>query len=118
LKPLCNSAFWYALAEIAEQFPVAGIQFAYVPVRGTDGMEAGLVDTPAVRPVTPRTGSPRCRSHRRTTVRLITSTAILALSALPALAEQFEVDDAACADGRKYDLKFDMQMKLKRKNLD
>jgi hypothetical protein len=49
---------------------------------------------------------------------LITSTAILALSALPALAEQFEVDDAACADGRKYDLKFDMQMKLKRKNLD
>jgi hypothetical protein len=83
-------------------------------------------------------------------VRLITSTAILALSALPALADrpvtederarlvaavqaegcsggmfemdeddqQFEVDDAACADGRKYDLKFDMQMKLKRKNLD
>jgi hypothetical protein len=38
LKPLCNSAFWYALAEIAEQFPVAGIQFAYVPVRATDGM--------------------------------------------------------------------------------
>jgi hypothetical protein len=32
--------------------------------------------------------------------------------------QQFEVDDAACADGRKYDLKFDMQMKLKRKNLD
>jgi peptidase YpeB-like protein len=83
-------------------------------------------------------------------VRLITSTAILALSVLPALADrpvtederarlvaavqaegcsggkfemdeddqQFEVDDAACADGRKYDLKFDMQMKLKRKNLD
>jgi Peptidase propeptide and YPEB domain len=32
--------------------------------------------------------------------------------------EQFEVDDAVCADGKKYDLKFDMQMKLKRKNLD
>ncbi|MDE5454432.1 hypothetical protein GWE18_16610 [Bradyrhizobium sp. CSA112] len=32
--------------------------------------------------------------------------------------QQFEVDDAVCADGRKYDLKFDMQMQLKRKNLD
>jgi len=32
--------------------------------------------------------------------------------------QQFEVDDAACADGKKYDLKFDMQMRLKRKNLD
>jgi len=32
--------------------------------------------------------------------------------------QQFEVDDAVCADGRKYDLKFDMQMRLKRKNLD
>ena len=32
--------------------------------------------------------------------------------------QQFEVDDAVCADGKKYDLKFDMQMKLKRKNLD
>jgi hypothetical protein len=26
------------LAVIAEQFPVAGIQFAYIPVRATDGM--------------------------------------------------------------------------------
>jgi len=32
--------------------------------------------------------------------------------------QQFEVDDALCADGKKYDLKFDPQMKLKRKNLD
>jgi tellurite resistance protein len=32
--------------------------------------------------------------------------------------QQFEVDDAVCADGKKYDLKFDAQMKLKRKNLD
>jgi hypothetical protein len=32
--------------------------------------------------------------------------------------QQFEVDDAVCADGEKYDLKFDMQMRLKRKNLD
>ena len=32
--------------------------------------------------------------------------------------QQFEVDDAVCADGKKYDLKFDMQMRLKRKNLD
>ena len=31
--------------------------------------------------------------------------------------QQFE-DDAVCADGKKYDLKFDAQMKLKRKNLD
>ena len=76
--------------------------------------------------------------------------AILAMSALPALADrqvtaderatlaaavqaegcsggkfemdeddqQFEVDHAVCADGKKYDLKFDMQMRLKRKNLD
>jgi hypothetical protein len=76
--------------------------------------------------------------------------AILAVSALPALADrevtqderarlaaavqaegcsggkfemdeddqQFEVDDAVCADGKKYDLKFDVQMRLKRKNLD
>jgi hypothetical protein len=83
-------------------------------------------------------------------MRLIISIAILALSALPALADrqvtederaklaaaaqaegctggkfemdeddqQFEVDDAVCADGKKYDLKFDMQMRLKRKNLD
>ena len=79
-------------------------------------------------------------------MRLITSIAILAVSALPALADrqvtederaklsaavqtegcsggkfddqQFEVDDAVCADGKKYDLKFDMQMRLKRKNLD
>jgi Fe-S cluster assembly iron-binding protein IscA len=83
-------------------------------------------------------------------MRLITSMAILAVSALPALADrqvtedertklvavvqaegcsggkyemdeddqQFEVDDAVCADGKKYDLKFDMQMRLKRKNLD
>ena len=32
--------------------------------------------------------------------------------------QQFEVDDAVCADGKKYDIKFDPQMKLKRKNLD
>ncbi|HEX2655689.1 MAG TPA: PepSY domain-containing protein [Xanthobacteraceae bacterium] len=32
--------------------------------------------------------------------------------------QQFEVDDAVCADGKKYDIKFDAQMKLKRKNLD
>ena len=32
--------------------------------------------------------------------------------------QQFEVDDAVCAVGKKYDLKFDAQMKLKRKNLD
>ena len=32
--------------------------------------------------------------------------------------QQFEIDDAVCADGKKYDLKFDIQMKLKRKNLD
>jgi hypothetical protein len=32
--------------------------------------------------------------------------------------QQFEVDDAVCTDGKKYDLKFDPQMKLKRKNLD
>ena len=84
-------------------------------------------------------------------MRLIATMAILALSALPALADrqvtederaklsaavqaegcsggkfeldeeddqQFEVDDAVCADGKKYDLKFDRQMRLKRKNLD
>ncbi|WP_156795605.1 PepSY domain-containing protein [Bradyrhizobium icense] len=83
-------------------------------------------------------------------MRVVTSSAILALSVLPALADravtederaklvaavqaegcsggefemdeddqQFEVDDAVCADGKKYDLKFDMQVKLKRKNLD
>ena len=84
-------------------------------------------------------------------MRLIATMAILALSALPALADrqvtederaklsaavqaegcsggkfeldeeddqQFEVDDAVCADGKKYDLKFDLQMRLKRKNLD
>ena len=32
--------------------------------------------------------------------------------------QQFEVDGAVCADGKKYDLKFDTQMRLKRKNLD
>ena len=32
--------------------------------------------------------------------------------------QQFEVDDSVCADGKKYDLKFDRQMRLKRKNLD
>ena len=32
--------------------------------------------------------------------------------------QQFEVDDAVCTDGKKYDLKFDPQMKLKRKNVD
>jgi hypothetical protein len=90
-------------------------------------------------------------AFRRTELmRLITSIALLAVSALPALADrqvtederaklvaavqaegcsggkfemdeddqQFEVDDAVCADGKKYDLKFDMQMRLKRKNLD
>jgi hypothetical protein len=32
---------------------------------------------------------------------------------------QFEVDDATCSnDGRKYDLKFDPEYKLIRKNLD
>jgi hypothetical protein len=30
--------------------------------------------------------------------------------------QEFEVDDAVCADGQKYDLKFDAQMKLKSKN--
>lgn len=29
---------------------------------------------------------------------------------------QFEVDDAVCADGRKYDLKFDANFQLKLKN--
>jgi hypothetical protein len=29
--------------------------------------------------------------------------------------QQFEVDDAVCADGKKYDIR---QMRLKRKNLD
>ena len=89
-------------------------------------------------------------ARRNSLMRLIASMAILALSALPALADrqvtederaklsaavqaegcsggkfemdeddqQFEVDDAVCADGKKYDLKFDMQMRLKRKNLD
>lgn len=83
-------------------------------------------------------------------MRLIASLVIVAVSALPALADrqvtederaklsaavqaegctggkfemdeddqQFEVDDAVCADGKKYDIKFDMQMRLKRKNLD
>ena len=31
---------------------------------------------------------------------------------------QFEVDDAVCNDGRKYDLKFDPAFKLIRRNLD
>lgn len=31
---------------------------------------------------------------------------------------QFEVDDAVCADGKKYDLKFDADFKFIRKNLD
>jgi hypothetical protein len=83
-------------------------------------------------------------------MRLIISIGILAVSALPALADrsvteterarlaaavqtegcsggkfefdeedqQFEVDDAVGTDGKKYDLKFDMAMELKRKNLD
>ncbi|WKA25617.1 PepSY domain-containing protein [Bradyrhizobium roseum] len=83
-------------------------------------------------------------------MRLMISMAILALTALPALADrqvtederakltaavqaegcnggkfemdeddqQFEVDDAVCGDSKKYDLKFDTQMRLKRKNLD
>jgi hypothetical protein len=81
---------------------------------------------------------------------LIISIGILAVSALPSLADrsvteterarlaaavqsegcsggkfvfdeddqQFEVDDAVCTDGKKYDLKFDMAMELKRKTLD
>jgi hypothetical protein len=32
--------------------------------------------------------------------------------------QQFEVDDATCADGKKYELKFDMQMRLLSKQLD
>ena len=32
--------------------------------------------------------------------------------------QQFEINDAVCADGKKYDLTFDRQMRLKRKNLD
>ena len=32
--------------------------------------------------------------------------------------QQFEADDAVCADGKKYDLTFDAQMRLRRKNLD
>lgn len=83
-------------------------------------------------------------------MRFVISIAIVAISALPALADrqvtedergklvaatlaegcsggkfefdeddqQFEVDDAVCSDGKKYDLKFDSQMKLKRKNFD
>jgi len=31
---------------------------------------------------------------------------------------QFEIDDAVCNDGRKYDLKFDAEFKFLRKNLD
>ena len=83
-------------------------------------------------------------------MRFIISMAVLAVSALPALADrqvtedertklvaaiqaegctggkfemdeddqQFEVDDATCADGKKYELKFDMQMRLLSKQLD
>ncbi len=32
--------------------------------------------------------------------------------------QQFEVDGATCADGKKYDLKFDIQMRLQSKRLD
>jgi hypothetical protein len=32
--------------------------------------------------------------------------------------EQFEVDGATCADGKKYELKFDMQLRLLSKKLD
>ena len=32
--------------------------------------------------------------------------------------QQFEVDDATCADGKKYELKFDMQMRLLSKQQD
>ena len=32
--------------------------------------------------------------------------------------QEFEVNDAACADGKKYELKFDTQMRLKKKELD
>ncbi|MCK1636507.1 PepSY domain-containing protein [Bradyrhizobium sp. 157] len=109
------------MAENPEPLPIAGIQLA-----GSKRISGGL------------------------DMRLITSTAILVLSVLPALADravtederaklvaavqaegcsggklemdeddqQFEVDDAVCADGKKYDLKFDMQMRIKRKNLD
>jgi len=31
---------------------------------------------------------------------------------------QFEVDDAVCADGKKYDLKFNAEFQFVRKNLD
>jgi hypothetical protein len=31
---------------------------------------------------------------------------------------QFEVDDAVCADGKKYDLKFNAEFQFIRKNLD
>ena len=83
-------------------------------------------------------------------MQFIISMAVLAVSALPALAgrqvtederaklaavvqtegctggkfemdeddQQFEVDGATCADGKKYELKFDMQMRLQSKRLD
>ena len=83
-------------------------------------------------------------------MQFIISMAVLAVSALPALADrqvtederaklaaavqtegctggkfemdeddqQFEVDGATCADGKKYELKFDMQMRLQSKRLD
>ena len=51
------------------------------------------------------------------------SIGILAISALPALAADRPVTEdergkLVAADGKKYDIKFDPQMKLKRKNLD
>ena len=56
-------------------------------------------------------------------MRLIVSIGILAISALPALAADRPVTEdergkLVAADGKKYDIKFDPQMKLKRKNLD
>jgi hypothetical protein len=111
-----------------------------IPAQGSDA---------ARRPAASAKRSPYAY-RRAQLMRLFISMAILATSALPALADrqvtederaklvaavqaegcsggkfemdeddqQFEVDDAVCADGKKYDLKFDMQMRLKRKNLD
>jgi hypothetical protein len=125
----------------AERLPVAGIRVVRTdPRSAVTRREHRLVS--AQRSLHPH--------WRDLLMRLITSMAILAVSALPALADrqvtedertklvaavqaegcsggkyemdeddqQFEVDDAVCADGKKYDLKFDMQMRLKRKNLD
>jgi hypothetical protein len=125
----------------AERLPIAGIRTVRAGPRGTlTRRENRLVSASACY----------TRPQDDLLMRLIISIAILAVSALPALADrevttderaklvaavqaegcsggkfemdeddqQFEVDDAVCADGKKYDLKFDMQMLLKRKNLD